>query len=98
MDDPFEVACRALQIWTVCHRLVLILDEWRLTNGTTLREMINFLFPCAPLDNGFHDLWYDFTCSFDKHPIADTQVFALNVAFVVKRSTRDGYSANIDRF
>src|SRR5712691_10398344 len=97
MDDTFKIACRTLQIGTKGHCFSLILHEWRIANRTMLWEMINLLFPSTPLDNGFHDLWYYFTCSLDKHPVTNTQVFALNVTFIMKRSARNGYTTNIDR-
>ena len=86
MDDTLKIACRALQIWTKGHRLGFILNEWRIANWTMLWEMINLLFPSTPLDDGFHDLWYYFTCPLDKHPVTNTQIFALNVTFIVKCS------------
>src|SRR6266571_9413442 len=97
MDDTLKIACRALQIRTKGHRLSLILNEWRIANRTMLWEMINLLFTGAPLDDGFHHLWYYFACSLDKYPVTNAQVFALNVTFIVKCSARNSYTTNIDR-
>src|SRR5215467_5371966 len=96
MDDTLKIACRALQIGTKGHRLSFILDEWRFANWTKLGQMIYLLLTCTPLDDGFYYLWYYFACSFDKHPVTNAQVFALNVAFIVKCSARNCYTANID--
>src|SRR6266566_6376670 len=97
MDDTFKIACRALQIGTKGHRLSLILNEWRIANWTMLWEMIHLLFPSTPLDDGFHYLGYYFTCPFNKHPVTNAQVFALNVTLIVKCSARNSYTENIDR-
>src|SRR5947208_10428602 len=96
MDDTFKIACRALQIGTIGHCLSLILNEWRLANRTTLWEMINLLFTCTPLNDGFHYLWYDFACALDKRPVTNAQVFALNVIVSVKCSTINDNTENED--
>src|SRR6266699_316763 len=97
MGDTFKIACRALQIGTKGHRLSLILNEWRIANWTMLWEMIHLLFPGAPLDDGFHYLWYYFASAPDKYPVTNAQVFALNVTFIVKCSARTSYTTNIHR-
>jgi hypothetical protein len=60
-----------------------MLYEGRIANWATLGEMIDLLIARTPLDDGFHYLWYYFARPLDEHPVADTQIFSLNVSFVV---------------
>src|SRR2546423_643462 len=60
--------------------------------------MIDFLAAGAPLDNGLDYLGNHFSCALDEHPIADAEILALDIFFVMQRCTLNGHAANIDRF
>src|SRR5579883_953603 len=60
--------------------------------------MIDLFLTCAPFDDGFDHLRYHLARALHQHPVADAQVFALNIALVVQGGARNRHAANIDRF
>ena len=83
MNDALEIARGALGIWTVGHSFIWYAYDRSIAYGAVLREMIDLLVAGASLHDRLYYLGYYLACALHKYPIADTQVFALNVSFVV---------------
>ena len=60
--------------------------------------MENLLISGALADNRFDYFRYDLSSPLDQYPIADADVFAVDIIFIVKSSSFDRYSADIYRF
>src|SRR5579885_1947184 len=60
--------------------------------------MIDLFLTRAPFDDGFDHLRYHLARALHQHPVADAQVFALNIPLVVQGGARDRHAANVDRF
>ncbi len=52
----------------------------------------------APFYHGFNHLWNDLSCPLHENPVANAQVFALDVPFIMQRGAGHCDPANIDRF
>src|SRR5882762_10762500 len=98
MNDALKASCWTLCIGAVSHRLIRIAFNGCATFWTAFRQALDLFLTCASLYNRLNDLRDNFTSTLYENPIADAQIFALDITFIVQCCTGDGNTANIDRF
>jgi hypothetical protein len=98
MNDALKVSGWTLCIWAISHRLIGIAFNGCAALWTAFWQVIDLFLTCASLYNRLNDLGNNFSCTLYENPVADAQIFALNITFIVECGTRDSDSANIDWF
>src|SRR5579883_3185184 len=98
VPQTLQVACGTGQIGTVGHRHICFALDGSPADRAIVGQMVDLLVAGAALDHRFDDLGNHLAGALDQHPVADAQVFALDIALVVQGGPLDGYAANVDRF
>ena len=84
MEERFPELGRAGRVGAARDDLLFGPESGRPADGTMVREDELFLFPRAPLLHHRHNLGDDVTAPFDEHPVADPDVLAFDLVFVVE--------------
>ena len=109
--DAFDVQCatgreelqttgclgRTMNILAAPSHKLRISPNWFTTHRARCRHSKLSFLPCARFLPNFDDRWNHFAGFLDYHGVADANVFALNLIFVMERGSADRTSANKNR-
>src|SRR6266566_2631867 len=96
VEQAFEAARRALLVRAIGHGLVGNAHDGGAAQRAVLGQVVDFFVARAAFDNRLDHLGDDFARALHQDPVADAQVFALDIALVVQGGARNHDAANID--